>query len=145
MQIKVINRSTNPLPSRATPGSAGLDLRANLENPIEIPSLERRIIPTGLYLEFPSSDYEAQIRTRSGLASKKGLAVLNSPGTIDSDYRGEIRIILINLGKETAQIKHGERIAQMVIARYQRAELVERQTLSHTERGDKGFGSTGLS
>ena len=145
MQIKVINRSTNPLPSRATQGSAGLDLRANLENPIEIPSLECRIIPTGLYLELPSSDYEAQIRTRSGLAIEKGLAVLNSPGTIDSDYRGEIRIILINLGKETAQIKHGERIAQMVIARYQRAELVEQQTLSHTERGDKGFGSTGLS
>ena len=145
MQIKVINRSTNPLPSRATQGSAGLDLRANLENPIEIPSLECRIIPTGLYLELPSSDYEAQIRTRSGLAIEKGLAVLNSPGTIDSDYRGEIRIILINLGKEKAQIKHGDRIAQMVIARYQRAELVEQQTLSHTERGDKGFGSTGLS
>ena len=145
MQIKVINRSTNPLPSRATSGSAGLDLRANLENPIEIPSLECRIIPTGLYLELPSSDYEAQIRTRSGLAIEKGLAVLNSPGTIDSDYRGEIRIILINLGKETAQIKHGERIAQMVIARYQRAELVEQRALSHTERGDKGFGSTGLS
>ena len=145
MQIKVINRSTNPLPSRATQGSAGLDLRANLENPIEIPSLECRIIPTGLYLELPSSDYEAQIRTRSGLAIEKGLAVLNSPGTIDSDYRGEIRIILINLGKETAQIKHGERIAQMVIARYQRAERGEWQALSHTERGDKGFGSTGLS
>ena len=144
MKIKIINRSNNPTPRQATPGRASSELKANLKNAIELASLERRAIPTGLFLELPPS-YEAQIRTHGGLFFEKGLAVLNSPGTIDSDYRGEIKIILINLGKETAQIKHGERIAQMVIARYQRAELVEQQTLSHTERGDKGFGSTGLS
>lgn len=143
MQVKIINRSSNPLPSRATRGSAGLDLRANLKAAIVLPPSEYKIIPTGLFLELPPN-HEAQIRSRSGLAFQKGLAVLNSPGTIDSDYRGEIKILLVNWGKEAAQIQHGDRIAQMVFAKYERTEFVQRQELSEEERGNKGFGSTGI-
>ena len=131
-----------PLPSYATPHSSGLDLRAAIEEPITVKPLERVLIPTGLILEIPEG-YEGQVRPRSGLALKKGLTVLNAPGTIDADYRGEVKVILINLGKEEVVIEPGERIAQLVIAPVQRVEVIEVEELTPTERGEGGFGSTG--
>ncbi|MCB0502003.1 MAG: dUTP diphosphatase [Bacteroidetes bacterium] len=143
MTIKIINESDNQLPAYETEGSAGLDLRASLTEPISLKPLQRALIPTGLYIELPQG-YEAQIRPRSGLAIKKGIGLLNTPGTIDSDYRGEIKIILINLSNETAQVHHGERIAQMVINKYEKVTFVEVDELSETERGEGGFGHTGV-
>ena len=143
MTVKIINRSKNNLPEYKTGGSAGMDIRADIEQTIEIKPLQRLLIPTGLYMELPQY-YEAQIRPRSGMTIKKGLSVANSPGTIDSDYRGEIKIILINLSAEPQEINPGERIAQMVIARYEQPQIVEVQSLSETERGSGGFGSTGV-
>ncbi len=143
MQVKIINQSAFPLPQYETLGSAGMDLRANIPEAIILGSLERQLIPTGLFIELPVG-YEAQVRPRSGLSIKKGLGLVNSPGTIDSDYRGEIKIILVNLSNESQTVEPGERIAQMVIARYERIEWVEAATLSETERGAGGFGSTGI-
>lgn len=143
MTVKIINRSTNALPEYKTSGSAGMDIRANITEAITLKSLERTLVPTGLSIELPQG-YEAQIRPRSGLAIKKGLSLVNTPGTIDSDYRGEIGIILINLSTETQVIEPGERVAQMVIARYEQANLEEVEVLSDTERGAGGFGSTGV-
>ena len=143
MTVKIINRSKNALPEYKTEGSAGMDIRADISEAIELSSLERTLVPTGLSIELPQG-YEAQIRPRSGLAIKKGLSLVNTPGTIDSDYRGEIGVILINLSKETQIIEPGERIAQMVIAKYEQANLVEVEVLSDTERGEGGFGSTGV-
>ncbi len=142
MQVKIVNTSEFPLPAYATSGSAGLDLRAVLETPISLPPLARAMLPTGLYIELPEG-YEAQVRPRSGLAAKRGLTCLNSPGTIDSDYRGQIHVILVNLSNETQTIEHGERVAQMVIARYEQITWQAVETLSETERGAGGFGSTG--
>ena len=143
MTVKIINRSKNALPEYKTEESAGMDIRADISEAIELSSLERTLVPTGLSIELPQG-YEAQIRPRSGLAIKKGLSLVNTPGTIDSDYRGEIGVILINLSKETQIIEPGERIAQMVIAKYEQANLVEVEVLSDTERGEGGFGSTGV-
>lgn len=142
MKIKIVNQSSNPLPEYSTVHSAGMDLRANLSEPIVLKPLQRVLVPTGLFIELPVG-YEAQIRPRSGLALKKGITVLNSPGTIDADYRGEIGIILINLSDQDFVIEHGERICQMVIARHEHIgwELVE--ILEETERGSGGFGHTG--
>ena len=142
MVVKVINKSAHTLPQYETVGSAGLDIRANITEPITLGSLGRTLIPTGLYIELPLG-YEAQIRPRSGLSIKKGLSLVNSPGTIDSDYRGEIGVIIINLSKEKQTIEPSERIAQMVIAKYEQAEFEEVIELSETERGAGGFGSTG--
>lgn len=142
MNIKIINKSKNQLPAYATPLSAGLDLRANLEESVTLNPMERKLIPTGLFIELPQG-YEAQIRPRSGLALKKGITVLNTPGTIDADYRGEIRVILINLSNEPFLIESGERICQMVIAKHETAEFIEVEELSSTERGEGGFGHTG--
>lgn len=142
MNIKIVNKSRHPLPQYATLLSAGLDLRANLTQPVVLQPMERRLIPTGLYLELPEG-FEAQIRPRSGLALKQGLTVLNSPGTIDADYRGEIGVILINLSVEPFTVNDGERICQMVIARHERAQWTEVPELSDSERGDGGFGHTG--
>ena len=142
MKINIINKSSNALPHYETIASAGMDLRAHLENDIVLPPMERVIIPTGLFMELPVG-YEAQVRPRSGLAAKHGLTVLNSPGTVDADYRGEIGVILVNLSNTAFTIKNGERIAQMVIARHDRAEWEEVQSLSDTSRGAGGFGSTG--
>ena len=141
MKIKIINKSKHALPAYATPASAGMDLRANLDTPVVLKSLERILIPTGLFLELPIG-YEAQIRSRSGLAFKSGLTVLNSPGTIDADYRGEVKVILVNLSKEDFIISDGERIAQMIIAKHEQAEWIEVEQLQETERGSGGFGST---
>lgn len=143
MTVKIINRSSNTLPEYKTSGSAGMDIRANITEAITLGSLERTLVPTGLSIELPQG-YEAQIRPRSGLAIKKGLSLVNTPGTIDSDYRGEIGVILINLSKETQTIEPGERVAQMVIAKYEQSNLVEVEVLSDTERGAGGFGSTGV-
>lgn len=143
MQIKIKNTSPHPVPHYETVGSAGMDLRANLTKTMEVKSLERVLIPTGLFIELPLG-VEAQVRPRSGMAFKKGLTVLNSPGTIDSDYRGEIKVILINLSGETQTIEHGERIAQMVIAKHEQAEWIEADTLEETARGAGGFGHTGV-
>lgn len=142
MEIKVINKSTNELPHYATPDSAGLDIRAFLDEPLTLKPLERKLIPTGLYLEIPSG-FEVQIRPRSGFAFKQGVTVLNSPGTIDADYRGEIGVLLINLSNENVTIESGDRVAQMVVAPYVQAELKLTAELSETSRGDGGFGSTG--
>ena len=142
MEIRVINKSHHPLPQYATPDSAGMDLCANLENPIVLKPLERCLVPTGLYVALPQGT-EAQIRPRSGLALKKGITVLNSPGTIDADYRGEICIILVNLSSEPFEICDGERIAQMVVARCEQAEWVAVENLDETERGMGGFGHSG--
>lgn len=142
MEIRIVNQSAYPLPAYETPGSAGMDLRANITEPVILNSLERSLIPTGLFIELPQ-EYEAQIRPRSGLAIKKGLTLVNSPGTIDSDYRGEIKIILVNLSGEPQTIVPGERIAQMVIARYEQINWHEVSGLSETSRGAGGFGSTG--
>ena len=142
MQIKIVNRSRHAVPEYATAYSAGMDIRANLEASIIIKPLERKMIPTGLYIQLPEG-YEAQIRPRSGLAIKKGITVLNSPGTIDADYRGEVCIILVNLSSEDFEIVDGERICQMVIAEHAQAEWVEVDVLGDTERGAGGFGHTG--
>ena len=142
MKIKVVNKSKHTLPQYATPLSAGMDIRANLELPVVLQPLERKLIPTGLYIELPEG-YEAQIRPRSGLAIKKGITVLNSPGTIDADYRGEICVILVNLSGEAFEIQDGERICQMVIAQHAQAEWIEVEELGSTERGAGGFGHTG--
>jgi dUTP pyrophosphatase len=142
MKIKVINKSKHELPSYATNAAAGMDLRANLDEPIVIKSLERTLVPTGLLIELPVG-YEAQIRPRSGLAFKNGVTVLNSPGTIDADYRGEIKVILVNLSKEDFIINDGERVAQMVIAKHEQAEWIQVEQLIETDRGAGGFGHTG--
>lgn len=143
MKINIINKSQHALPSYETIASAGMDLRANLVEPIILQPMERALIPTGLFMELPIG-YEAQVRPRSGLALKKGITCLNSPGTIDADYRGEVGVILANLSKETFVVENGERIAQMVIAKHERAEWIEVEILSETERGAGGFGSTGV-
>ncbi len=143
MKINIITKSQQALPSYETIASAGMDLRANLTQPIVIEPMDRALIPTGLFMELPIG-YEAQVRPRSGLALKKGITCLNSPGTIDADYRGEVGVILANLSKETFVVENGERIAQMVIAKHERAEWVEAVELSTTERGAGGFGSTGV-
>lgn len=142
MKIKIVNRSRNQLPEYATPASAGVDLRANLEEDVVIKSMERILIPTGLFMEIPVG-YEAQVRPRSGLALKHGIGVLNSPGTIDADYRGEIKVILVNMSKDDFTIQHGERIAQMVIAAHEQAEWITVEELEESTRGSGGFGSTG--
>ncbi len=143
MKVEIINKSKHPLPEYATPLSAGLDLRANIENTIVLNPLQRTLVPTGLYVALPPG-YEAQVRPRSGLAIKKGITVLNTPGTIDADYRGEICVILVNLSDQPFEITDGERIAQMVIARHEQAEWVEVATLDETQRGAGGFGHTGV-
>jgi len=143
MKINIINSSKHPLPAYETIASAGMDLRANLDAPILLKPLGRALIPTGLFIEIPVG-YEAQVRPRSGLAFKKGLTVLNSPGTIDADYRGEIKVILVNLSIEDFLIEDGERVAQMIIAAHERAELIEVKELQETERGAGGFGHTGV-
>ena len=143
MKIRIINKSKHPLPQYATPLSAGLDLRANIDTPITINPLQRCLVPTGLYMALPAG-YEAQVRPRSGLAIKKGVTVLNSPGTIDADYRGEICVIMVNLSDTPFVIEDGERIAQMVIARHEQAEWEETDVLDETERGEGGFGHSGI-
>ena len=142
MQVKVINQSKHPLPAYQTLLSAGLDLRANLEEAIALDPLERKLIGTGLFIELPAG-YEAQIRPRSGLAYKHGISVLNSPGTIDADYRGEIKVLLVNLSNESFTVNDGERIAQMVVAKHEQIQWEEVLDLSQTERGAGGYGSTG--
>jgi dUTP pyrophosphatase len=144
MKVKVINKGHQPLPAYATPQSAGLDLRANLESPVVLQPMERRLIPTGLYIALPPG-YEAQVRPRSGLALKHGITVLNSPGTIDADYRGEVGVLLINLSHEPFTVNDGERIAQMVVARHEQAAFEPVELLDETERGAGGYGHTGMS
>ena len=143
MTINIINKSQHPLPNYETIASAGMDLRANISEPITLKSLERTIVKTGLFLELPIG-YEAQVRPRSGLAAKNGITVLNSPGTIDADYRGEIGVILVNLSNKDFVIQNGERIAQLIIAKHERAIWIEVQELTETSRGEGGFGSTGV-
>ena len=142
MKVKVVNSSAFALPEYQTPLSAGLDIRANISQSITLSPLERAMVPTGLYVELPEG-YEMQIRPRSGLAAKHGITVLNSPGTIDADYRGEIKVILVNLSNSPFTIEPGERIAQMIVARYEQVEWQAVESLSETERGAGGFGSTG--
>ena len=142
MKVKIINKSPYELPRYATGSSAGMDLKANLSEPLTLGSLERAVIPTGLFMELPEG-FEAQVRPRSGLAAKFGVTVANSPGTVDADYRGELKVILVNLSGEPFVVNPGERIAQMVIARYERIEWEQTDQLSETERGTGGFGSTG--
>ncbi len=143
MTIKIINKSQHALPNYETNASAGMDLRANINEAILLKPLERAIVKTGLFIELPIG-YEAQVRPRSGLAAKKGITVLNSPGTVDADYRGEIGVILVNLSNEEFIVENGERIAQLIIAKHERAEWIEVQELSETSRGEGGFGSTGV-
>ena len=143
IKISVINRGHQQLPAYATPQSAGMDLRANLDEPVTLQPMERRLIPTGLYIALPEG-FEAQVRPRSGLALKHGVTVLNTPGTIDADYRGEIGVVLINLSQAAFVVNDGERIAQMVIARCEQGELVTVETLDETERGEGGYGHTGV-
>lgn len=143
MNVQIINKSHHPLPHYATAQSAGMDIRANLEQPVVLKPLQRCLVPTGLFIALPDG-YEAQIRPRSGLALKKGITVLNTPGTIDADYRGEIGIILINLSQEDFVIEDGERVAQMVIARYEQAQWTAVEVLDETERGAGGFGHSGV-
>lgn len=142
MEIKIINRSNNPLPRYESAQAAGMDIRCHLSEPITLQPLQRKLLPTGLYIELPVG-YEAQIRPRSGLALKRGLTVLNTPGTIDADYRGEIGVILINLSQEPQTIEPGERICQMVIAKHEQPQLIEVEVLGETERGTGGFGHSG--
>ncbi len=143
MKIKVVNRSKHPLPSFATPMSAGVDLRANIDEDVVLKPLQRKLIPTGLYVALPKG-YEAQVRPRSGLALKHGITLLNAPGTIDADYRGEIGVIMVNLSDTDFVVKDGERIAQMVVARHETFGWEEAETLDATERGEGGFGHSGL-
>jgi len=142
MEIKVVNRSKFPLPQYATEHSAGLDMRANVEHPIVLKPLERAMVPTGIFIELPEG-YEAQIRPRSGLAAKHGISIVNTPGTIDPDYRGEIKVILVNLSDTSFSLEPGERIAQMIIARFEHITWNEVESLEPTERGEGGFGHTG--
>lgn len=143
MKIQVVNRGRQPLPVYATAQSAGMDLRANIDSPLVLQPMERRLVPTGLYIALPPG-YEAQVRPRSGLALKHGITVLNAPGTIDADYRGEVGVLLINLSNEPFVVNDGERIAQMVIARHEQASFVEIDVLDETERGTGGYGHTGV-
>ena len=142
VQVNIVNTSTNPLPEYATEGSAGMDIRANLDDSVTLQPMERSLIPTGLFIELPAG-YEAQVRPRSGMAIKQGITCLNSPGTVDSDYRGELKVILINLSNIAQVINHGERIAQMVIAKTEKAALVLVEQLNNSQRGEGGFGHTG--
>lgn len=142
VKIKVVNKGNQPLPIYETASSAGMDLRANIDSPILLKSLDRKLIPTGLHIALPEG-YEAQVRPRSGLALKKGITCLNTPGTIDADYRGDVGVILVNLSHEDFVVQPGERIAQMIINKFEQAELIEVETLDETERGEGGFGSTG--
>lgn len=143
MKIQIVNKSQFPVPEYATTASAGVDLRANVSEPITLGSLERILVPTGLFLAIPEG-YEAQVRPRSGLAAKRGITVLNAPGTVDADYRGEVKVILVNLSKDDFIIEPGERIAQLVIAKHEIAEWEEVESLDKTDRGEGGFGSTGV-
>lgn len=143
LRIKVVNKGHHPLPQYATTQSAGVDLRANLEMPVVLKPMERKLIPTGLHIALPEG-YEAQVRPRSGLALKKGITVLNSPGTIDADYRGEVGVLLINLSMEDFTVNDGERIAQMVIARHEQSMFEDVEVLDETERGEGGYGHTGV-
>ncbi len=142
MKIKIVNKSKHPLPQYETEASAGMDLRANIDEPVQMAPLQRVLVPTGLFIELPVG-YEAQVRPRSGMAIKHGIGVLNSPGTIDADYRGEIRVILVNLSNETYTIKDGDRIAQMIISAHVQAQWEKMEVLSETQRGAGGFGHTG--
>ena len=142
MKVKIVNRSAYPYPAYATGQSAGMDLRANIPEPLTLGPLERALVPTGIYIALPAG-YECQVRPRSGLAVKHGITVLNSPGTVDADYRGELRTNLVNLSNEPFTINPGERIAQMVVAKYEKVEWEEVEVLDSTERGEGGFGSTG--
>lgn len=142
MEVKVINKSKHNLPEYATPYSAGMDLRANIEQPIVLKPLQRMLIPTGLFIQLPEG-YEAQIRPRSGLAYKHGISIVNAPGTIDADYRGEIGVILVNLSDQDFVVNDGERICQMVVAKHERVEWTSVESLEESERGDGGFGHTG--
>jgi dUTP pyrophosphatase len=142
LNVKIINKSKNPMPTYQTFGSAGMDLYASLSESVKIEPLQRKLIPTGIYLEIPEN-FEAQIRPRSGLAFKYGITVLNSPGTIDSDYRGEIKVLLVNLSNDTFEVNNGERIAQMIFAQVQLAKLIAADNLSETKRGEGGYGHTG--
>lgn len=142
MKVKIINKSAYPTPTYATDKSAGMDLKANITEPVTLAPLERAMIPTGLFMALPDGT-EAQVRPRSGLAAKFGISVLNSPGTIDADYRGEVKVILVNLSNESFVVNPGERIAQLVVARYEKVEWDEVEVLDDTERGSGGFGSTG--
>ena len=143
MKVKIVNKSKHTLPNYSTIASAGMDLRANIDESISLKPLERTIIKTGIFIQLPVG-FEAQVRPRSGLAFKKGITVLNSPGTVDADYRGEVGVILVNLSAEEFVIEDGERIAQMVIAKHEQADWVEVENLDETKRGDGGFGSTGI-
>ena len=143
MKVKIINKSSWPLPAYATEYSAGVDLKANLDAPLQLHPLERAMVPTGLFMQIPEG-YEGQVRPRSGLAAKRGITVLNTPGTIDADYRGEIKVILVNLSSEPFIIEPGERIAQMVFSKHENAEWVPVEELDSSERGEGGFGSTGV-
>lgn len=142
MKVKIVNRSAYPTPAYATAQSAGMDLKADIKEPLTLAPLERALVPTGLYIALPEGT-EAQVRPRSGLAAKHGISVLNAPGTIDADYRGEIKVILVNLSNESFVVNPGERIAQMVVARYEQVEWDEVELLDETDRGEGGFGSTG--
>jgi len=142
MKVKIINKSDHSIPEYETPASAGMDLRANISESITLLPLERAVVKTGLFVEIPVG-YEAQVRPRSGLAAKKGITVLNAPGTVDADYRGEIGVILVNLSNEEFTIENGERVAQLVISAHERAEWIESESLTETARGEGGFGSTG--
>ncbi|MCX6274581.1 MAG: dUTP diphosphatase [Bacteroidetes bacterium] len=143
MEVRIVNKSKHPLPGYETKHAAGMDLRANIDEPITLQPLQRALVATGLFIELPAG-YEAQVRPRSGLAAKKGVTVLNSPGTIDADYRGEVKVILVNLSNETFVVEDGERIAQLIVAKHERVEWQETVTLVETERGAGGFGSTGV-
>lgn len=143
VQVNIVNTSANPMPEYATVGSAGMDIRAHLSDPVTLQPLERNLIPTGLFIELPEG-YEAQIRPRSGLALKQGITCLNSPGTVDSDYRGELKVILINLSNTAQVINNGDRIAQMVVAKTERAVLLKVNELNKSQRGAGGFGHTGI-
>ena len=144
LKVKIVNKSAHALPAYATELSAGLDLRANLEAPVTLKPLERALIPTGLFMELPAG-YEAQVRPRSGLAAKSGITVLNSPGTIDADYRGEVKVIVVNLSSQDFTIENGERVAQLVVAKHERVLWVPAEQLTETARGEGGFGHTGKS
>jgi dUTP pyrophosphatase len=143
MNVRIVNRSKHPLPTYETDLSAGMDLRAELDLPIELKPLQRALVPTGLFIELPAG-FEAQVRPRSGLAIKKGITVLNSPGTIDADYRGEIKVILVNLSNEVFVVNDGERIAQLIVSNHSRVQWVDSEVLEETERGAGGFGHTGV-
>lgn len=142
MKVKIVNKSSWPSPTYATSSSAGMDLKADVGEPIVLGSLERAMVPTGIFIQLPEG-YEAQIRPRSGLAAKYGISITNSPGTIDADYRGEIKVLMVNLSKDPFTVNPGERIAQMVVARYEKVEWEEVETLEESARGEGGFGSTG--